>query len=177
MAAIGQQMSRKDMKRFDLWKWPQRWIMPNNSIAIDIDPENPVMADLICKYCGKVFKYIKSREKHENKSREQKSNSENPDEEGNFVGCPKDGINHLHREYWYVPPISEVRQKEIAEYHFLSPLTGPKRAMQIYSDRLTSQAKHIGLDELFAAELKDATARSSVSPDIFNDNEIGRAHV
>ena len=72
-----------------------------------------------------------------------------------------------------MPPISEVHQKEIAEHHFSSPLTGPKRAMQIYSDRLTSQANHLGSDELLAAELKDATARSSVSPDIFDSDSEG----
>ena len=55
-SSIGQQMSRTDMKRFELWKWPKRWTMPNNSIAIDIVPGNPVMADFMCKYCGKVFK-------------------------------------------------------------------------------------------------------------------------
>jgi hypothetical protein len=173
------------MKNYELWDWPKKWVLMKDHPPTDINPEKPVMANITCRFCGKVFVSQGRRSTHEEASRHFKRLIPGSLVEGDWRGCPTTPWNAKRsRLIKFVPPHDEASAKAIARWHFDPRGTAPKVAENRYKDTLTSNVvftadQKVGAKGAEGAEdaedaedwskLPGATLRGLLNPNIFDE--------
>ena len=171
------------MKNYELWDWPKKWVLMKDHPPTDIDPEKPVMANITCRFCGKVFVSSGRRLTHEEASRHFKRLIPGSLVEGDWRGCPTTPWNAKRsRLIKFVPPHDEASAKAIARWHFdTKDGTAPMMAFHRYNMTLTSNVvftedQKVGAEGAKGTEdaedwskLPGATLRGLLNPNIFDE--------
>ena len=91
----------------DDWDWPEEWEMIRGHIT-KIVKDNPQMATITCKFCGRVFKTSGSKTTHEMASKGK----------NNICSWSKGMADKQKRMVKFVPPKEQADKQKIANWYF-----------------------------------------------------------
>ena len=92
------------MQNHKLWDWPEEWEMIRGHIT-KIKKDEPQMATITCKFCGRVFTTAGSKNAHEEAANDGVCRwTRNSKKEKNLAK--------------FVPPIDDAKKQEIANWYF-----------------------------------------------------------
>ena len=151
---------------YTLWNWPETWEIEKGHPTV-IDPNDPQMSNITCKYCGRVFNTVGSKMKHETASQKTPNN----------ICRWNTSMNDEQKlTVKFVPPIDDDKKQEIANWYFntnnfedMDPF-----ALEQYNKLLTTK-EDFDDDKKVSAEgyredwsnLPDATLKGNFTSDIF----------
>ena len=152
------------------WDWPEEWVMIKGYPPIKIDKNAPQMANITCRFCGRVFDGRGSKMKHETTSRKT-----------NNICHWNAGINEEQkRMVKFVPPKDIDDKQKIANWYFNLQTVDDlnEYALQRYNKLLTTTEEDFAEDQKVSAEgpredwsnLPGATPlKQSIKPNIFDE--------
>ena len=151
---------------YTLWNWPETWEIVKGHPTV-IDPNDPQMSNITCKYCGRVFNTVGSKMKHETASQKTPNN----------ICRWNTSMNDEQKlTVKFVPPIDDDKKQEIANWYFntnnfedMDPF-----ALEQYNKLLTTK-EDFDDDKKVSAEgyredwsnLPEATLKGNFTSDIF----------